>query len=139
MYIGNHRDNRENRFVSGFSPFSFVPPPDPPCIDYSVIASLSLGAPRTFIMEHDKPPSSAPASSKKPVKSKVKTKTPEPSIETEEKLDEDGLLYYKKWTLENGSLVVMQGQTQQHWKHQIPKEAKVKDSRISLTFRQLVF
>ncbi|GAA5849050.1 hypothetical protein JCM5353_004144 [Sporobolomyces roseus] len=116
VYIGNHRDNRENR----------------------VIASLSLGAPRTFIMEHDKPPSSAPASTKKPVKSRGKTKTQEPCTETTES-GEDDLLYYKKWMLENGSLVVMQGTTQQHWKHQIPKEAKVKNSRISLTFRQLVF
>lgn len=89
-------------------------------------------------MEHDKPPSSAPASAKKPVKSKGKTKTQEPCTETAE-LSGDDLLYYKKWMLENGSLVVMQGTTQQHWKHQIPKEAKVKNSRISLTFRQLVF
>ncbi|KAK4697857.1 hypothetical protein P7C70_g8152, partial [Phenoliferia sp. Uapishka_3] len=96
VYIGNHRDNRENR----------------------VIASLSLGAKRTFVMTHDSPPS-------------LKTKTGLPS--------EDGLLYKKRWELANGSLVVMQGATQQKWKHEIPKEPKLKDGRISLTFRQLVF
>jgi len=42
-----------------------------------------------------------------------------------------------KWTLANGSLLVMRGNTQDNWKHEIPKEARVKDSRISLTFRQL--
>jgi len=62
----------------------------------------------------------------------------------------------KTWLLESGSLVVMQGETQMHWKHEIPKyvlrtklflpalttiinrEPKVKEGRISLTFRQLV-
>ncbi|GAA5913472.1 alpha-ketoglutarate-dependent dioxygenase AlkB family protein [Sporobolomyces salmoneus] len=121
VYIGNHRDNRENR----------------------VIASVSLGSPRIFIMEHDKPPSDAPASSKKPVKvTKSKTtpaSAPPPPLPESKEEDPDHLLYYKKWTLENGSLVVMQGETQAKWKHQIPKEAKVRESRISLTFRQLVF
>ncbi|GAA5932000.1 alpha-ketoglutarate-dependent dioxygenase AlkB family protein [Sporobolomyces koalae] len=115
VYIGNHRDNRENR----------------------VIASLSLGAARTFIMEHDRPPADVPAAHRKPTKSKVsdpkRPKEPDPTTAL------SSPLYYKKWTLESGSLVVMQGDTQQKWKHQIPKEAKVKDSRISLTFRQLVF
>jgi len=27
----------------------------------------------------------------------------------------------KSWLLESGSLVVMQGETQMHWKHEIPK------------------
>lgn len=120
----------------------------------SVIASVSLGAPRTFIMEHDDPPPDAPQGT---VKRSRLGKLPPPSVsalikkyreedarKNGEKLDEkeEGpapLLYYKKWTLRNGSLVVMQGDTQLHWKHQIPREAKVKDSRISLTFRQLVF
>lgn len=50
-----------------------------------------------------------------------------------------GPVLRKKWILANGSLVVMQGDTQSHWKHEIPKEPKVKEGRISLTFRQLVF
>lgn len=35
--------------------------------------------------------------------------------------NDDAGLYEKKWILENGSLVVMQGETQQFWKHEIPK------------------
>ncbi|KLO13836.1 hypothetical protein SCHPADRAFT_811863, partial [Schizopora paradoxa] len=42
-----------------------------------------------------------------------------------------------KWTLANGSLLVMRGKTQDNWKHEIPKEPKVKGGRVSLTFRQL--
>jgi len=81
VYIGQHSDSRENK----------------------VIASLSLGAPRTFIM------------------------TPRKGCPGKR----------LKWTLENGSLLVMQGETQLNWKHEIPKEPKVKNGRISLTFRQL--
>ena len=34
----------------------------------------------------------------------------------------------------------MQGAMQQHWKHEVPREKRTcKGSRISLTFRQLVF
>ena len=40
-----------------------------------------------------------------------------------------------KITLENGSLLLMKGETQHFWKHQIPKTAKPIDSRINLTFR----
>lgn len=37
--------------------------------------------------------------------------------------------------LEPGSLLLMQGQTQHTWQHQIPKTAKVVAPRINLTFR----
>jgi len=84
VYIGLHADNLENR----------------------VIATVSLGAERTFIMRH------------RTIKG------------------ENGL---KKWKLANGSLFVMQGDTQRFWKHEIPKEPKIKEGRISLTFRQLVY
>lgn len=40
-----------------------------------------------------------------------------------------------KNNLEIGSLGVMNPICQKNWKHSIPKEAKVEDSRISLTFR----
>jgi len=83
VYIGRHRDYKENK----------------------VIASLSLGAERTFIM------------------------TPDPKNKQGKAV---------KWVLKNGSLLIMQGHTQTNWKHEIPKEAKVKDGRISLTFRQVV-
>ena len=43
----------------------------------------------------------------------------------------------QKITLENGSLLLMKGETQHFWKHQIPKTAKPIGSRINLTFRIL--
>ncbi len=41
----------------------------------------------------------------------------------------------KNIVLENGSLLVMKGTTQQYWKHQIPKTSKLVGPRINLTFR----
>jgi len=40
--------------------------------------------------------------------------------------------------LENGSLLVMKDETQDHWKHALPKAAKIKEPRINLTFRTMV-
>lgn len=40
-----------------------------------------------------------------------------------------------KLLLEHGSLLLMQGETQHFWKHQIPKTAKPIGERINLTFR----
>lgn len=40
-----------------------------------------------------------------------------------------------KIRLEHGSLLLMQGETQQYWQHQIPKTAKKIGERINLTFR----
>lgn len=40
-----------------------------------------------------------------------------------------------KLILENGSLLLMQGETQHLWKHQIPKTKKIIGERINLTFR----
>jgi alkylated DNA repair dioxygenase AlkB len=37
--------------------------------------------------------------------------------------------------LTDGSLLVMQGQTQHFWKHAIPKTSKITEPRINLTFR----
>ncbi|WP_373519024.1 alpha-ketoglutarate-dependent dioxygenase AlkB [Pricia sp.] len=44
----------------------------------------------------------------------------------------------QKLLLEHGSLLVMQGATQHHWLHQIPKTAKTIGERINLTFRVIV-
>jgi alkylated DNA repair dioxygenase AlkB len=41
----------------------------------------------------------------------------------------------QKIILENGSLLLMKGETQHFWKHQIPKTTKEIGSRINLTFR----
>jgi alkylated DNA repair dioxygenase AlkB len=40
--------------------------------------------------------------------------------------------------LENGSLLEMKGPIQQHWWHSLPKSKKVTESRINLTFRQML-
>lgn len=40
-----------------------------------------------------------------------------------------------KLALEHGSLLIMKGETQHFWKHQIPKTAKPVGQRINLTFR----
>ncbi len=39
--------------------------------------------------------------------------------------------------LEDGSLLLMAGQTQTHWLHGLPKSAKVTQPRINLTFRKM--
>lgn len=41
--------------------------------------------------------------------------------------------------LPNGSLLIMQGETQNHWKHSLPKTKKSEDLRINLTFRKFKF
>lgn len=66
-----------------------------------VIASLSLGAERKFVLKH-------------------RTKDEKISI-----------------SLEDGSLLVMQGDTQKFWTHSLPKTKSVKAPRINLTFRKI--
>ncbi len=39
--------------------------------------------------------------------------------------------------LEHGSLLIMQGSTQEFWKHQLPKTKKSLEPRINLTFRTI--
>jgi alkylated DNA repair dioxygenase AlkB len=39
--------------------------------------------------------------------------------------------------LEHGSLLVMSGDLQQHWLHQLPRALKIGEPRINLTFRQI--
>ncbi len=43
----------------------------------------------------------------------------------------------KSFLLPHGSLLIMQGETQHHWLHQIPKSRKAMLPRINLSFRQL--
>ncbi len=38
----------------------------------------------------------------------------------------------------HGSLLVMRGQVQQHWLHQVPRTRKAVGARINLTFRQIL-
>lgn len=37
-----------------------------------------------------------------------------------------------------GSLLLMQGTTQSHWIHQLPKSKKITEPRLNLTFRQMI-
>ncbi|MGB5705291.1 MAG: alpha-ketoglutarate-dependent dioxygenase AlkB [Arenicellales bacterium] len=69
--------------------------PDP------VIASVSLGSSRHFLMKHRK-------------------HRAEPSV---------------KLSLHHGSLLIMGGTTQQHWKHSISKTKSAVGKRINLTYR----
>ncbi|MDC8004519.1 alpha-ketoglutarate-dependent dioxygenase AlkB [Aureisphaera galaxeae] len=48
----------------------------------------------------------------------------------------DKKLKYKLF-LNHGSLLLMSGETQHHWKHQLPKTKKINVPRINLTFRAL--
>ena len=67
-----------------------------------VIASLSLGAPRRFVLKHRR--------------------------------DADHRLAIE---LPSGSLLVMRGATQSHYRHALPKTARPVAARINLTFRQI--
>jgi len=40
--------------------------------------------------------------------------------------------------LSHGALLVMKGDTQSNWKHQIPKTRKVSEPRVNLTFRTII-
>jgi alkylated DNA repair dioxygenase AlkB len=43
-----------------------------------------------------------------------------------------------KFNLEDGSLILMKGALQHHWKHQLAKTAKKVEPRINLTFRKII-
>jgi alkylated DNA repair dioxygenase AlkB len=91
------------------------------CLNFfaRVIASVSLGAPRTFIMTRDKKVK-APANHK-PSDEVQDSKKRKASEDPSEYSTEIGTVDQKTWTLASGSLVVMQGDTQRYWKHEIPK------------------
>ncbi|OXB61530.1 hypothetical protein ASZ78_008477 [Callipepla squamata] len=73
-----------------------------------VIASLSFGATRTFEMRKKPPP------------------------------EENGDYTYVerlRIPLDHGTLLLMEGATQEDWQHRVPKEYHSRDARINLTFR----
>jgi len=86
--IGFHRDDE----ASGFSASGWPK---------NIIASVSLGEPRTFILQH-------------------KTDRNEETL---------------KYRLPSGSLIVMDGETQEYYVHSVPKEPEITKPRINLTFR----
>jgi alkylated DNA repair dioxygenase AlkB len=40
--------------------------------------------------------------------------------------------------LQHGSVLIMSGETQKYWQHQIPKTKKQVGERINLTFRKII-
>jgi alkylated DNA repair dioxygenase AlkB len=80
-----------------------------------IIASITLGATRRFLLRH------LSCFGRTLTRKRKALTTPD----TKE----------YKFSLTNGSLIVMLDDTQQYWKHSVPKEKKVKDPRINLTFR----
>jgi alkylated DNA repair dioxygenase AlkB len=69
-----------------------------------IIATVSLGGPRKFVLKHRS------------------NKTIEPI----------------EFNLAPGSLLLMQGATQTHWVHKIPKTRRPVEPRISLTYRNVI-
>ena len=68
-----------------------------------VIASISLGEPRRFLLRH-----------------------------------REDLSLKIELILENGSLLLMRGKSQEAWDHSLPKSSRVKNARINLTFRRII-
>jgi len=85
VHIGKHRDVKENQVSCGLTGSSYIL--KPPGME-QVVASLSLGARRTFIMH------------------------PHISKGEQKRADAEA----KRSVLGNGSLLVMQGDTQENWK-----------------------
>jgi alkylated DNA repair dioxygenase AlkB len=88
-----------NFYRSGRDSLSWHADDEPELGSEPVIASVSLGAARRFLLRHR------------------------------------GTAETIEVPLEHGSLLVMSGPTQMHWKHQVPKDGKVDSGRINLTFR----
>ncbi|MGY6554494.1 MAG: alpha-ketoglutarate-dependent dioxygenase AlkB family protein [Wenzhouxiangella sp.] len=43
-----------------------------------------------------------------------------------------------EYRLDSGSLMLMKGDLQHHWQHQLPKALRVKEARVNLTFRRIL-
>jgi alkylated DNA repair dioxygenase AlkB len=95
VLLNYYRDNRDS--------MGFHSDDEPELGERPVIASLSLGEERTFILKH-----------------KV-----------------NKLLKPIRIRLASGSLLLMKGETQRHWKHSISKEPRPCGPRINLTFRRI--
>ena len=90
-----------NRYRTGKDSLSWHADDEPELGMRPTIASISLGATRTFQLQHR-------------VSGEVIA-----------------------LSLEHGSLLLMSGETQQLWKHQVPKDRSVTGERINLTFRSI--
>lgn len=62
------------------------------------------------------------------------------SFGSERRFDLKHQLTKKKisFDLKNGALLIMGGEMQHFWKHQIAKSSKISEQRINLTFRRII-
>jgi len=88
-----------------------------------LIASLSLGAVRRFVLKRREAGQRVIASER------IRDRLEMPSA------GQDKLAL----ELPHGSLLMMGGETQRHYKHALPRTAKLVGARINLTFRRIVF
>lgn len=91
-----------NLYRDGRDSIGFHADDEPELGKNPVVASVSLGAVRKFVMKH---------------------------VATRESLS---------FQLAHGSLLVMAGTCQHHWRHGVPKTAETVGERINLTFRKLI-
>jgi alkylated DNA repair dioxygenase AlkB len=96
VLLNYYRDNRDS--------MGFHSDDEPELGKRPVIASLSLGEERTFIMKHKTSKAVRPV----------------------------------RLQLASGSLLLMRGDTQRHWKHGILKETRRCGPRVNLTFRCII-
>jgi alkylated DNA repair dioxygenase AlkB len=92
-----------NRYRDGRDCMGWHSDAEPELGPAPVIASVSLGAMRRFVLKHRGEP--------------------------ERKLALE---------LPHGSLLVMRGETQRHYRHALPRTAKPVGERVNLTFRRIV-
>jgi alkylated DNA repair dioxygenase AlkB len=95
VLLNYYRDNRDS--------MGFHSDDEPELGERPIIASLSLGDERTFVLKH-------------------KTKE---------------FVKPVRLRLASGSLLLMKGETQRHWKHGIAKETHPCGRRVNLTFRRI--
>ncbi len=95
VLLNYYRDHRDS--------MGFHSDDEPELGNRPVIASLSLGEERTFILKH-----------------KIRRE-----------------LQPVRLKLASGSLLVMKGETQRHWRHAITKETTPCGPRVNLTFRRI--
>lgn len=92
-----------NRYRSGADAMGWHSDDEPELGPEPLIASISLGATRRFLMRHRRDPALRLALELPP-----------------------------------GSLLLMGGPTQRHWKHSLPRTARPVGERINLTFRRIL-
>lgn len=99
-----------NLYRDGSDTVSWHSDDDHLCAD-PLIASISFGAPRDFLMRRKKPWSKSVLNLNPRFRNRIKV------------------------TLEHGSLLVMGMGVQRDWEHSLPRRKKCTDERLNLTFR----